>query len=1147
MKQSGKLSLFQYLSENKEKLALDSHKDINASSSEALAILTALSYRENPRKMFFLFPSIYEAESFNQVLGDYLNENEVFFFPYDEIFRTNAIGVSPEMSEERLLAVSSVFSEKPSILVAYTSSALLRMMPKERYRENLLSIKNGDMLDLSELKKNLLSLGYQMMDRVSRANQIASRGGILDIFDASYENPIRLEFFGDEIEDIRVFHARDEMSFEHINEVVIHPANLKLIDPESIESGALSLDEDVKKAFETGTERLTLDDLKERIEKLKQSSTRGYIDDVDQRFYPYFETEETCLLDYIDGYECYLYQPSEIEDSIQNCHLKEREYFKKTVKANSSIEKESVYVSKKTDFASFASCIYREELHPFVVRPNSFKALSYAQSDQMLNQYIKEGYKIRIALPEPNLANYKNYLSEAGIDYSEYPEHSSLMLYEGRLTHGFEIPEEKHVYLSSREIYGVSEQRSRFLSRYKEAKIIRKYEDLKEGDYVVHEVHGVGRYIGVELLDGLEYLKVEYADHAFFLLPLSQYRMIRKYSSREGYAPSLDKLGGSTWSRKKSKIRSRMTYLADQLLAIYAERQSRPGFAFPREIELEKDFMKTFPYPYTESQRKAIEEVKIDMENSTPMDRLIAGDVGFGKTEIAFNAAFKAILAHKQVAFLCPTTILCNQHYKNALLRFKDYGVRVCAFNRFISKNEQDKNIKLIQEGKMDLIIGTHRLLNDAIKFHDLGLLIVDEEQKFGVAHKEKIKEKAKNVDCLTLTATPIPRTMQMSLLNVRSLSLLDDAPLNRMPVKTYVAKYDKELILEVIQKELDRKGQVYYLHNDIKSIHATADYIQKKFKNNRVSVVHARMSEDEIEMVMDEFYSGNSDILVCTSIIESGLDIPNVNTIIVENSDHFGLAQLYQIKGRVGRSDRLAYAYFLFRDEERMTVEAHKRLKAIKDFTELGSGYKIAMQDLNIRGAGDILGSEQAGFVDSLGYDAYMQLLQDVVKEKKLVSEALEDREQKRYLELNFSLDAHIPEDYGTKEQRISMYRELSDCNSDTELAAFSDKLKDVYGNYPEEVANLLVKRAIEINLNDGLFESFKESLGAYDILTSEQFSSKRGLYKKIEEGLEPLLVKMRVKITGNAFEFILIKTKDYLKDLYQLTSVLKKAYDEA
>ena len=531
------------------------------------------------------------------------------------------------------------------------------------------------------------------------------------------------------------------------------------------------------------------------------------------------------------------------------------------------------------------------------------------------------------------------------------------------------------------------------------------------------------------------------------------------------------------------------------------------------------------------------------MESPYPMDRLLAGDVGFGKTEIAFVAAFKAMLAHKQVALLCPTTILCMQHFKVAAERFKSFGIRICAFSRFVPASQQKTNIQLIKEGKIDFVIGTHRLLSNDIVFKDLGLLIVDEEQKFGVTHKEKIKEKSKNIDCLTLTATPIPRTLQMSLLNVRSLSLLEQAPINRMPVKTYVAKQDKELIYEVIGKELERKGQVYYLHNDIKTIYSLASTIQKKFPSNHVGVCHARMSEDEIEETMSNFYACEYDILVCTSIIESGLDIPNVNTIIVENADHFGLSQLYQIKGRVGRSSRLAYAYFFFKDANKITPDARKRLKALKDFTELGSGYKIAMQDLNIRGAGDILGSEQAGFVDTLGYDAYVDLLKEVVKEKEVMNSAVVEKKDEHRFELSFSLDAHIPEEYGSETQRINMYRELSDCESDTDLNAFSKKLRDVYGTYPEEVSNLLIKRKIEISLNSGLYDSFIEGLGVYTITMSSAFSAKPALYKILEEKLQPLLVKLRVHINNHRFEFSLTKSRDYLTDLLFLTGELEKA----
>lgn len=1141
MSQFGKRSLFSYLLGNNQKENIDLGKDVNVSSASALALLTSLSFDEKPRKMFFLFPTIYEAEEFTQILGDYLSSDEVFMFPYDEILRSSAIGISPEMELERQSAIASVFSAKPSILVAHASSSLLHLLPKDRYKQNIIPIRKGDMVDRDGLVKSLLHNGYSHIDRVTNRNQIAVRGEIFDIFDPSYPHPIRLEFFGDEIEDIRFFHVEDELSFDHVKEVSIHPASLLLLSEDEIKEGKKTIDSGIESIMKDRQDRRAVDELSLRMNEMKEEAVNGYLKDLHQRLYPLFNHDDVSILDYVSDYDRFLYHPQETSSILSSLKKKEQEYFKSAYQEGVSLKEESVYLNHMPSFDYYSSVIYNEDDRPFVVRDNGYKAISYSQSDQMLRKYLQEGYKIRIALPEPNLTNYINYLSELDIPYTLYPKHSPLMLYEGRITHGFEIPEEKHVYLSSKEIYGVSDQKSRFLSRYKEAKIIRRYEDLEIGDYVVHEVNGVGRYLGVETIDGLEYLKMEYADNAMFYLPLNQYRMIRKYSSRDGYAPSLDKLGGSTWARKKSKIRSRMAYLADQLLAIYAERRTRPGFAFQKEPEMEFDFRKTFPYPYTACQLKVINEVFDDMESPTPMDRLIAGDVGFGKTEIAFNAAFKAILNHKQVAFLCPTTILCMQHYKNALSRFAAYGIRICAFNRFVKKSTQEKNIALIKEGKMDLVIGTHRLLSDDIVFHDLGLYIVDEEQKFGVTHKEKIKEKVKNVDSLTLTATPIPRTLQMSLLNVRSLSLLDEAPVNRMPVKTYVLKYDKEVVYEVIQKELDRKGQVYYLHNDIKSIFNLAEKIQKKFPDHKVAVVHARMDEEEIENVMDDFYDAKSDILICTSIIESGLDIPNVNTILVDDADHFGLSQLYQIKGRVGRSDRLAYAYFFFRDNDRLSDTARLRLKALKEFTELGSGYKIAMQDLNIRGAGDILGSEQAGFVDSLGYDAYIDLLNQVVKEKSLATTALDDKPKSNF-EISFSLDAHIPDDYGNESQRICMYREISDCNTYQQINAFGRKLNDVYGPYPREVGNLLLKRGIEINLNSGVFRSFEEGLGFYYMETTSEFSLKQGLYKKIQEIINPLTVKVRVKIVDNRFGFTLTKTKDYLQDLLYLTQELKR-----
>ncbi len=1137
-----KISLFDYLKEEEEKKKLDLDKNVNISSLEAFALLCGLSFHDHPRKMFILFPTIYEAEKFSQFIGDFVDEKDTYLFPYDEIFRTSAIGVSPEMHEERLLAISSTFKKEPSILVSHVSASKIDLVSKNDYADSLIHLQLQDMIDMKKLVEKIQSFGYLYVDHVTGVNQYSLRGGILDIYDCSYDYPIRIEFFGDEIDDLRFFKVSDELSFEHVGDFLLHPASLRLLKDAEIEKGTKKIEEEIQSASKTCKDRLSYDDLIQRLSDVLSQARNGFLEEVNARFYPFFREEDNSLLSYLEDYQKYVFDPKTCLDIESEVLKKEKDYFSKAIKDENSLSGERVYVSELLSFSSFHEASDKED--GFLVRDCSFKALSYAESDFMIQEYLKEGYKIRIVLPQPNFDNFDNYLTQKNLSHTLYPTHSSIMLIEGRITKGFEILEKKHVYLSAKEIFGVSDQKSRFLSRYKEAKIIRKYEDLKVGDYVVHEVHGVGRYLGVIQMDGLEYLKVEYAQQAMFYLPLSQYKLIRKYSSREGYAPSLDRLGGSTWSRKKSKIRSRLSYLADQLLSLYAERSTRPGFAFQNEEELEQNFMDSFPYPYTESQKQAIADIKQDMEAPTPMDRLIAGDVGFGKTEVAFNGAFKALINHKQVVLLCPTTILSNQHYKVALKRFKDYGVHIELFNRFVDKKKQKEIIEGLKDGKVDFVIGTHSLLSDEIKFYDLGLLIIDEEQKFGVAHKEKIKEKAKNIDCLTLTATPIPRTMQMSLLGVRSMSLLSQAPLNRMPVKTYVAKQDNELIQEVIDKELQRKGQVFYLHNNISSIYELKDRLQKRFPNHIVGVVHARMNQDEIEEVMNKFYQCEIDILVCTSIIESGLDIPNVNTIIVENADHFGLAQLYQIKGRVGRSDRLAYAYFFFRDSSKITDEGRKRLKAMKEFTQLGSGYKIAMQDLNIRGAGDILGSQQAGFVDSLGYDAYMDLLSTIIKEKTFAKEAVEEKPKQNF-ELSFSLDAHIPQEYGNEAQRILMYKELSDCNSDDELDKFSKKIRDVYGPYPDEIANLIIKKKIENYLNSELYSKFSEGLGCYQITMSRLFSSKSLIYRQLDERLSPLKVKLRVRITSDhLFEFVLTKTKEYLQDLLFLTENLEQIY---
>ena len=1134
---TGKLSLLNYLKEDIAYKRFQDRKDIKVSSLETLAILTALSFHERERKMFFLFSNLGEATAFNQFLGDYLSEDELYFFPHDDLFHLSSLGVSFEMKDERMLALSSSLSSSKSIMISHVSACKLNISSKEEYVKRSLVLKRGEMYSMDEIISSFLKAGYISIDHIKQSGQYAKRGMIIDIFDPTKKDPVRIEFFGDEIESIRFFNMEDERSFKEIDEVTIYPSTIRLLNDKSKNI----LNEYIKDFNVKYKDSIYYSNYQDIISSLENRVEEGYVNERDMRFYSLLKEEDNTLFSFLDDYEKYVYCKEDIYKEEIDISKREKEYFEKSFQEGNSLLKERVYVKNKMELSSFID-VKKEENESFAVRENGYKASSYHESYQIVKRYLDDGYKVRVALSEPSLSNFKKLLDDHQINNTYYPVHSDVLLYDGNISHGFEIAKYKRAYLSSKELYGVTLQKSRFLSRYKEAKIIRNYDEIKVGDYVVHEMHGIGKYLGVVLSNGLEYLKIQYANDALFFLPLAQYKLIRKYSSKDGYTPSLDRLGGSTWARKKRQIRSKIAFIADQLLEIYSCRMNEEGYAFADNRKEEDEFALSFPYVHTDSQRDAILSVRKDMESKIPMDRLIAGDVGFGKTEVAFNAAFKAILSGKQVAFLCPTTILSMQHYKVAKERYKDYPVKICLFNRFVSLSQQKENIKAIKDGKMDLIIGTHRLLSDEIIFNDLGLLIVDEEQKFGVTHKEKIKAKVKNIDCLTLTATPIPRTLESSLLNVKSLSLLKEAPLNRMPVKTYVLKYDFSLIVEVITKELNRKGQVYYLHNEISSINQVASKIKKRFKDNTVAVCHAKMDEDEIEKIMNSFYAGEIDILVCTSIIESGLDIPNVNTIIVERADRFGLSSLYQIKGRVGRSDRLAYAYFFYSgDEKDLTDEARKRLKALTDFTELGSGYKIAMQDLNIRGAGDILGAKQSGFVDSLGYDAYIDLLKEVIDEKTFKKNA--EKKEEKY-QLSFSLNSVIPSSYCDEKSRIYMYQEIASATSKEELVALGNRIKDIFGNYPVEIDNLLKKREIELFINGFLVSSFVEDLGSYLLVTSKTYSKKENIYKILQDIIKEREKTFRIKIVDNCFAFEVIITKNYLDDLLDIKNIILRSF---
>ncbi|MBR0440292.1 MAG: transcription-repair coupling factor, partial [Bacilli bacterium] len=614
-------------------------------------------------------------------------------------------------------------------------------------------------------------------------------------------------------------------------------------------------------------------------------------------------------------------------------------------------------------------------------------------------------------------------------------------------------------------------------------------------------------------------------------VPLSQFQLVRKYMGKEGASPRLSRLHSKDWENTKKKIKEKVNDLANRLMNLYLERNKAIGYSFQKDDEFQKEFEESFEYELTRDQLSALNDIKKDMESPHPMDRLLCGDVGFGKTEVAFRAAFKAINSGKQVAILCPTTLLARQHYELALQRFSGFDIKIAAFSRLISEKEQKKFINEVKEGKAHLVIGTHRLLSKDIQFKDLGLLIIDEEQRFGVEQKERIKELKTNIDVLTLSATPIPRTLQISLLGVRSMSIINTPPKDRMPIQTYVTPFDMDVVKELIERELGRNGQVFFLHNNVSTLYLRAAKLQKMLPDVSIGVAHGQMNRDDIEDVMIKFYNGEVKVLVCTSIVENGIDIPNANMIIVEDSDHYGLSQLYQIKGRVGRSDRIAYAYLMYSPFKVLTEKAQKRLKALQEFTELGSGYKIAQRDLMIRGAGDILGPEQAGFIDSIGLDMYIKLLNEAVKEKMTgVSE--------EQVEANpsLSLDAYIPNNYAGDSDKIELYQEILMAPSIEDLATLKIKIQDIYGKIPDEVERLFAKRTVDLLVRDGKVEELKEVLNNIEIILGNDFINIKGIGNILFETLIPYLNFIKVNYSQNKFKIIMKKRKFWIEDLQDI-----------
>lgn len=1119
----------------------------------ATGLLFASIFKKSPQNITLVASNQYAAQRLYEFLLNFLDESDVAFFPSDELLRAEALASSRELLSQRLYALGQIQDGKPKILIVHPS-ALLRFLPDpKRFAEETFHLKVGESFDLNELKRRLSEIGYQSVNKIERSLQFASRGDILDVYSVSYLDPLRIEFFGDEIESIRTFDLQTQESKQPIDAATILPATDIFLNDDELSDFTIR----AKRQLDKDVERLGEDVGKLLKENLTAALERFINHDYRSELYRYFGfaiNKKFSVLHYFDSKIVYIANVESFNTAVKMLDEEAHEFF------GDMFYKGRVLSSAK-QYMDFDDCIpSRKSLvlsSPFSTKKDDImfqahkisvlgKSTNYILP--MIETYLATCEKVVLSVPDLRQKSLiQSLLADNGIAFEETKGFAlpkgQVSITEQPLNEGFEVPSLKIAFISSAELFGKRSSTTRFTSRFKNATILRSYDDLKPGDYVVHEYNGIGQFLDVKTIevDGVhrDFLYIAYAGNEFLYVPLEQFRLVRKYAGREGAAPKLSRLSTKEWERRKGAIKNRVNELADRLLDLYRNRVHLQGFSFPADDELQTQFENEFSHTLTPDQQKAVEEIKTDMESPNIMDRLLCGDVGFGKTEVAFRAAFKAICAGKQVAILCPTTLLARQHFEVAQQRFGPYDVKMALFSRLIPESRQRRSLEEVAKGEIHLVIGTHRLLSKDLVFKDLGLLIVDEEQRFGVEQKERIKEIKASVDVLTLSATPIPRTLQMSLLGLRPISEILTAPGTRMPIQTYVTPYNEEVVYELIQRELSRHGQVFYVHNKVETIYHIGSKIAARLPLASVGVVHGQMDKEAIEDVMERFYDGDVNVLVCTSIVENGIDVPNANMIIVENADHFGLSQLYQIKGRVGRGDRIAYAYLLYKANKNMNEDARKRLQAIQEFTELGSGYKIAQRDLMIRGAGDILGPEQAGFIDSIGLDLYLKMLNEAIQEKStgVVNEPPVAKKL-------FAIDAYIPTEYASKSDKVELYHELEDIKNEKDLAAFKRRMKDIYGRLPEEVELVIKKKKIDLLSDLPEFDGVEEINGRIDVTLSPEFTKIDGIGTDLFNALVPYLGMLKVTYVDRKLKFILYEKDNWIDTLEKIMRTTHQTY---
>lgn len=1056
---------------------------VGAAGSYKPALIAGLfgRVRAEKKSIVVVTYSSVQAERLWQELSSLVGDEFVQLFPANEVYPQEEVTRNLDLAKERLTVLTEALNSSGHIIVAPVQAVMERILSPNVYAKYVLSIDMDTRIEPAVLADRLVAMGYSRVEIVEGPAQFSIRGAIIDIFPLVADQPYRIELFDDEVDSIRYFDIDSQRSTDKVERIVVAPATELLVDPVKKEETIAFLHKQLEMQLER-LERLkqmeAADALEQRISFHIEKLQAGMYFPGMEQYRPILLSELGLLTDYFPGALLVLDEPVRVREQQEATEQDFGEMI------SSLLERGRVLPLVKENYVGWSDLLGQFKTHQLVylstlatraqgmnprqiinssVRtPQNFHGKSEVLKEQ-LDLWHQEEYRVVMTVSSENRARrLVEILQEMGLTVIFAPElgdevkPGNMVVTLGNLQTGFELIDDKLVVLSDAEIYG-RRPRQRRRSSVEEGVRITKYEDLKPGDYVVHINHGIGRYIGVQTLEvaGVhkDYLALQYAGDDKLYVPTDQVGLLQKYIGVEGNEPKLYKLGGTDWARVKKKVKDSVQDIAKGLLKLYAEREAEPGFAFSPDTVWQREFEESFPYQETEDQLRAIDEIKKDMESPRPMDRLLCGDVGYGKTEVAIRAAFKAIMDGKQVAVLVPTTILAQQHHRTFVERFDGTGANIGVISRFQSAAEQRNTLQLLARGQLDIVIGTHRLLSKDVKFKNLGLLIVDEEQRFGVVQKERLKEIAKGVDVLTLTATPIPRTLHMALVGVRDMSVIETPPENRFPVRTYVIEYEDEVIREAILRELAREGQVYFVYNRVRTIDAMAQHLMSLVPEARIAVAHGQMDENRLERIMMDFLQQEYDILLCTTIIETGMDIPNVNTLIVYDADHMGLAQLYQLRGRVGRTNRVAYAYFTYRRDKILSEDAEKRLQAIREFTELGSGFKIAMRDLEIRGAGNLLGPEQHGFIASVGFELYCKLLEESIRELKG-----EVQQELPEPVLDLEIDAYLPDDYiPSSQQKVEMYRKFMAVRDAQDAEDLTEELEDRFGDLPLPVRHLL------------------------------------------------------------------------------------------